>query len=68
MGHIKEPPGVDFVIGPSIHTEEDRQLISQAIAEYKRTGKLPDKSSKTATRARAVQPNTRSATKQKVKR
>jgi hypothetical protein len=45
MGLIKEPKGIDFVVGPSVLTEKDRQLISSAIADYKRTGKLPSKSS-----------------------
>jgi hypothetical protein len=45
MGLIKEPKGVDLLIGPSVLTEKDKQLISEAIAEYKRTGKLPSKSS-----------------------
>jgi len=45
MGLIKEPKGVDLIVGPSVLTEKGRQLISAAIAEYKRTGKLPSKSS-----------------------
>ena len=43
MGHIKEPTGVDLVIGPSILTEQDRKMISEIIANYKRTGKMPTK-------------------------
>ena len=43
MGYIKEPKGVDFVIGPSVLTDQDRKMISEIIANYKRTGKLPSK-------------------------
>jgi hypothetical protein len=45
MGLIKEPKGVDLVVGPSVLTNKDKQLISAAIAEYKRTGKYPSKQS-----------------------
>ncbi len=43
MGYIKEPKGVDLVIGPSVLTEQDRKIISEIIANYKRTGKMPAK-------------------------
>ena len=43
MGHIKEPDGVDLVIGPSEITEKDKELISWVIQFYKRTGKMPTK-------------------------
>ena len=43
MGYIKEPKGVDLVIGPSVLTDQDRKMISEIIANYKRTGKLPSK-------------------------
>ena len=43
MGHIKEPKGVDLIIGPSVLSEQDRKMISDIIAVYKRTGKMPDK-------------------------
>jgi hypothetical protein len=46
MGLIKEPKGVDLVVGPSILTEQERQMISKIIANYKRTGKLPGKASR----------------------
>jgi hypothetical protein len=46
MGLIKEPKGVDLIVGPSILTEQDRQIISEIIATYKRTGKLPAKTRK----------------------
>lgn len=44
MGHIKEPRGVDLIVGPSTLTEKDRKMISEIIANYKRTGKLPARS------------------------
>jgi len=44
MGLIKEPKGVDLLVGPSVLTEGDKQFISAVIASYKRTGKLPSKS------------------------
>ncbi len=40
MGYIKEPKGVDLVIGPSVFNEKDRLIISEIITNYKRTGKL----------------------------
>jgi hypothetical protein len=43
MGHIKEPDGVDLIIGPSKRTEEDKKVISEIIRYYKRTGKIPTK-------------------------
>lgn len=36
MGLVKEPEGVDFIVGPSILTEKDRTSIRNAIATYKR--------------------------------
>jgi len=39
MGHIKEPPGVDFVVESKPPTEIDQKMISEAIALYKKTGK-----------------------------
>ena len=41
MGYIKEPKGIDFIIGPSVLSEKDKKMISNIIAEYKRTGKKP---------------------------
>ena len=41
MGHIKEPIGVDLVVGPSKLTEEDLKVISEIIAKFKKTGKTP---------------------------
>jgi hypothetical protein len=40
MGYIKEAKGVDFVVEPKPLTQEDRQMISNAIALYKATGKI----------------------------
>ncbi len=40
MGYIKEPNGVDFVVEPIPLTLKDRQMISNAIALYKATGKI----------------------------
>jgi len=40
MGYIKEPKGVDFVVEPHVVTDEDRRIISEAIAHYKATGKF----------------------------
>ena len=39
MGYIKEPAGIDFVVGPAILTREDRKKISEIIAYYKSTGR-----------------------------
>jgi hypothetical protein len=52
MGLIKEPKGVDLVVGPSVLTEQDRKLISEIIANYKLTGKLPGKNKKNNSRSR----------------
>ena len=41
MGLVREPKGVDFVIGPSTLKEKERSMISEIIAQYKRTGKVP---------------------------
>ena len=54
MGYIKEPKGVDLVIGPSVLTDQDRKMISQIIANYKRTGKLPSKTQRTGLRERTT--------------
>ena len=43
MGLIREPKGIDLVIEPSVLTEQDRKMISEIIADYKRTRKLPKK-------------------------
>jgi hypothetical protein len=41
MGYIREPKNVDFVIAPSVLTVETKKAISQAITQYKQTGKAP---------------------------
>lgn len=58
MGLIREPEGVDLIVGPSILTVLDRQMISEIIANYRRTRKLPSKSERTRFRGRrkALQP------------
>jgi hypothetical protein len=40
MGYIKEPKGVDFTVEPHVLTEEDKQIMSKIIADYKATGKI----------------------------
>ena len=52
MGLISEPKGVDLIVGPSILTEKDRKIISEIIANYKKTGKLPSKAKKQTHRER----------------
>ena len=54
MGYIKEPKGVDLVIGPSVLTDQDRKMISEIIANYKRTGNLPSKTKRAGLRERAT--------------
>ena len=54
MGLIKEPKGVDLLVGPSVLTEQDRKMISELIANYKLTGKLPSKMKKIGSRRRTV--------------
>ncbi len=39
MGHIKEPPGVDFIVNPIPWTKSERKMLSDIIAHYKKTGK-----------------------------
>ena len=41
MGLIKEPKGIDLIVGPSIVTEQDKKMISKIIANYKKTRKTP---------------------------
>jgi hypothetical protein len=36
MGYIKEPEGVDLIVAPSTFTVQDRQMISNIIANYKK--------------------------------
>ncbi|MEO6290178.1 MAG: hypothetical protein ABIO76_09670 [Ginsengibacter sp.] len=52
MGLIREPKGVDFIVGPSVLTEKDKKMISDIIANYKKTGKLPSKQKKQTARER----------------
>ena len=39
MGYIKEPTGIDFVVDPTPLTTEDKEMISEIIANYKATGR-----------------------------
>jgi len=41
MGLVREPKGIDFIVGHSMLTEKERLMISEIIAQYKRTGKVP---------------------------
>ncbi len=50
MGLIREPKGVDFIVGPSVLTDKDREIISEIIANYKKTGKMPSKRKELTTR------------------
>jgi hypothetical protein len=52
MGLIREPKGIDFIVGPSVLTDKDRKMISEIIANYKKTGKLPSKAKKETSRRR----------------
>jgi len=54
MGLIKEPKGVDLLVGPSVLTEQDRKMISEIIANYKLTGKLPSKKKHSGSRRRTA--------------
>ena len=38
MGYIKDPEGIDLVVEPSILTAQDKLMISEIIANYKKTG------------------------------
>ena len=61
MGYIKEPKGIDLVVGPSELTEQDRKMISEIIANYKRTGRMPTTSKRADSHRR-----TTTATRRKV--
>jgi len=41
MGFLKEPKGIDLIVGRSIVTEQDKKMISEIIANYKKTKKIP---------------------------
>ncbi len=41
MEHIKEPEGIDLSLSPIPLTDENKKQISEIIAEYKKTGKVP---------------------------
>ena len=48
MGFIKEPEGIDLVVGHSILTEKDREIISGIIANYRMSGNKPNRVLQTA--------------------
>ena len=54
MGYIKEPKGVDFVVEPHVLTDEDQQIMSRIIAEYKATGKITRAPRQKKTRSKKV--------------
>ncbi len=41
MGLIREPKGIDLIVGPSVLTKKDKEIISKVISDFKNTGKLP---------------------------
>ncbi len=41
MGYVIEPKNVDLIVGPSVLTDENKKIISDAIAQYHKTGKQP---------------------------
>jgi hypothetical protein len=41
MGYIREPKNVDLLVAPSVLTEDTKQKIEQAIAQYRKTGQKP---------------------------
>ena len=43
MGFIKEPEGIDLVVGPSILTEKDKEIVSGIIANYRMNGHKPNR-------------------------
>ncbi len=58
MGYVKEPAGIDLIVAPMTLTEKDRQEISDIIAQYKRTGKVPEfvRKPKTTPKSNAAHP------------
>ncbi len=40
MGLIREPKDVDFYVDPTPLTKEEKEMIHEAIAYYKATGKI----------------------------
>ena len=41
MGLVREPKGVDLVVGHIPLTKEDKKIFSDIITEFKKTGKIP---------------------------
>jgi hypothetical protein len=52
MGIVREPKGVDLIVGPSKLTKEDLKIISDTIAAFKKTGKIPRIKKRTVKRKR----------------
>jgi hypothetical protein len=51
MGYIKEPKGIDFVVEPTVLTQQDKKFFSEVIATYKANGKItraPKKKARTS--------------------
>jgi len=42
MGYIREPRGIDFVVGPSQRTPEDMKAIQRAIAAFRKSKENPN--------------------------
>ena len=49
MGHIKEPPGIDFIIQSKPLTDEERTAISEFICNYKSKQKVKRNSKRKTT-------------------
>jgi hypothetical protein len=64
MGYIEEPVGINLNISPMPLTTEDRQLLSNIIAQYKATGEIPVFSQKSI----AKKPLQKGFNQQKVKK
>ena len=56
MGHIKEPPGIDFIIQSKPLTDEERTAISEFIRNYKtkQKGKRNSQSTTTGTKRKKI--------------
>jgi hypothetical protein len=54
MGYIKEPKGIDFIIKSNPLTDNDRNEISELIADYKKKTKKLKEKKKTATTRKNV--------------
>jgi hypothetical protein len=41
MGYITEPKYIDLLVAPAVLTDEAKHAISDAIAQYRKTGQIP---------------------------